>query len=268
MTPALPRVHIGVFDSGLGGLSVLRDLRQAGSQAQLSYLADSGHAPYGERDADFVVERTRRAARFLRERGAQLLVIACNTATAAAVNPLRAELASWPIVGIEPGIKPALALTRNGHIGVMATRGTLHSERFVALQAMLAAEAPDVRFHLQACVGLAQAIEQHPLHSPAVAEVIARHTAPLREAGCDVVVLGCTHYPLVAPQIQAKLAPGVQLVDTSQAVARRTAALAAELPAIAAVQPDALYTTGDPGPLQALAERWAGVRALAQRVKI
>ena len=268
MTPALPPVHIGVFDSGLGGLSVLRALRQAGGPARLSYLADSGHAPYGERDADFVIERTRRAARFLRERGAQLLVIACNTATAAAVNPLRAELGGWPIVGIEPGIKPALGMTRSGQVGVMATRGTLHSERFAALQTALLAEAPGVRFHLQACVGLAQAIEQHPLHSPAVAEVIARHTAPLREAGCDVVVLGCTHYPLVAPQIQAQLGPQVQLVDTSQAVARRTAALAAELPITETGQPDALYTTGDPAPLQALAERWAGVRALAQRVKL
>lgn len=268
MTPAPPRVHIGVFDSGLGGLSVLKALRQAVPHARLSYLADSGHAPYGERDAEFVTERTRRAARFLRERGAQLLVIACNTATAAAVNPLRAELAGWPIVGIEPGIKPALGLTRNGHVGVMATRGTLHSERFAALQATLMAEAPQLRFHMQACVGLAQAIEQHPLDSAAVAEVIARHTAPLREAGCDVVVLGCTHYPLVAPRIQANLAPGVQLVDTLQAVARRTAALAAEQPPTEAGQPDALYTTGDPARLQTLAERWAGVRALAQRVKL
>lgn len=268
MRPALPCVHIGVFDSGLGGLSVLRALREALPAAQLSYLADSGHAPYGERSAAYVAERTARAAAFLRGRGAQMLVIACNTATAAAVTELRADRPGWPIVGIEPGLKPALAMTRNGCIGVMATRGTLESPRFAALQAALAAEAPGVRFHLQPCVGLARAIELHPLHSPAVDAAIAPHAAALRAAGCDVVVLGCTHYPLVADRIQAQWDAGVPLVDTSAAVARRTAVLAAELPSEGRHGAASLYTTGDPAPLQALALRWAGVSAVAQPVDV
>lgn len=262
---ALP-VHIGVFDSGLGGLSVLKALRGSLPQARLTYFADSGHAPYGERDAAFIAERTARAARFLRAQGAQLLVIACNTATAAAVAGLRQAMPDWPIVGLEPGIKPALALTRCGDVGVMATQGTLHSARFMLLRDRLAATAPGVRFHLQACVGLAQAIEQHALDGPEIGECIQHHAAPLRAAGCDVVVLGCTHYPLVADRIQAALGDGVQLLDTADAVARRTVALAAALPA----QPHesagcTLWTTGDVSRLQQAAERWIGLQAPAHQ---
>ncbi|MCR5864925.1 MAG: glutamate racemase [Aquincola tertiaricarbonis] len=266
-TSALP-VHIGVFDSGLGGLSVLRALRHSLPAAQLSYLADSGHAPYGERDAVFVSERTARAAAFLREQGAQLLVIACNTATAAAVAGLRQAMPDWPIVGLEPGLKPALALTRRGSVGVMATQGTLCSPRFVTLKNRLAAAAPQVRIHLQACVGLARAIEQHSLHSAEVGECIERHAAPLRAAGCDVVVLGCTHYPLVAGRIQAALGQDVQLVDTADAVARRTVALATALPALQQAPGCTLWSTGDPAKLQAAAERWAGVVATAGQAPV
>lgn len=265
MIPTALPVHIGVFDSGLGGLSVLRALRHSLPQARLSYFADSGHAPYGERDAGFVANRSARAARFLQAQGAQMLVIACNTATAAAVASLRQAMPHWPIVGLEPGIKPALGLTRCGHVGVMATQGTLQSPRFVTLRNRMAAAAPGVRFHLQACVGLAQAIEQHALDGPQVGECIDQHAAPLREAGCDVVVLGCTHYPLVAGRIQAALGHGVRLVDTADAVARRTAALAAALPAQSVDAGCMLWTTGDARRLQEAAERWVGIRAPVQR---
>ncbi|MEF7614159.1 glutamate racemase [Aquincola sp. MAHUQ-54] len=268
MVPTPRPVRIGVFDSGVGGLSVLHALREAAPAAALLYVADTAHAPYGERSAGFIGERTHRIAAFLRARGAQMLVIACNTATAAAVQALRAGMPDWPVVGIEPGVKPALALTRNGQVGVMATRATLQSDRFRALLQRLAqgAHGP-VAFHLQACSGLAQAIEQHPLDSPAVKACVAEHCAPLREAGCDAVVLGCTHYPLVAHHIRAEMGPQVALVDTAQAVARRTLALAQALPPGApgtAAGSVELWSTGDPSRLEELAQRWMGLRIAAQ----
>lgn len=260
---------IGVFDSGLGGLSVLRAIRQALPQARLHYVADSGHAPYGERGDRFVQERSRHIARFLRAQGAQMLVVACNTATAAAVQLLRSEHPDCPIVGVEPGIKPAAALTGNGCIGVLATEGTLRSERF---RLLAQAHAAHVELHLQPCPGLAGAIEGGALDAPALRAIVQRCCAPLRAAGVDTVVLGCTHYPFVSRLIQAELGPEVRLVDTADAVARRTAELARfvshrpcgqaeDPPVVAGIAPTAgvqLWTTGDPALLQEVALRWLG----------
>lgn len=255
---------VGVFDSGVGGLSVLPALRAALPAARLLYVADSGHAPYGERDEGFIVARSLHIAAFLRAQGARLLVVACNTATAAAVEALRQAHGDIPLVGIEPGLKPAVALTRNGRVGVMATTGTLSSRKF---QRLLQAQPPQVRFTLQPCPGLALAIEEGDLHSAALRAVVQRHCAPLREAGCDVVVLGCTHYPFAAPLIREAL-PGVALVDTAEAVARHTAALAAARlaraadaaspagDAVGARPPLQLWSSGDPAQLGAFVRRW------------
>ena len=133
--PAAHGPRIGVFDSGVGGLSVLRALHRYLPRATLLYAADSGHAPYGERDAAYVIARSRAMTAHLLSQGAQLLVVACNTATAAAIDTLRADHPALPIVGVEPGIKPAIALTRNRRVGVMATHATLASERFRRLVA-------------------------------------------------------------------------------------------------------------------------------------
>jgi glutamate racemase len=255
MNPALPAgCCIGVFDSGVGGLSVLPSLRAALPGARLLYVADSGHAPYGERSEAFIAGRALHIAGFLRAQGAQLLVVACNTATAAAVEALRQAHPDVPIVGIEPGVKPAVALTRSGHVGVMATTGTLSSRKF---QRLLAAQPDGARIHLQPCPGLALAIERGDLQSAELQAVVRRHCAPLREAGCDVVVLGCTHYPVAAPLIREAL-PGVTLVDTAEAVARQTARLAARLPGAAetGLPPLQLWSSGDPAQLSAFTRRW------------
>lgn len=250
---------IGVFDSGVGGLSVLHALHRALPHAPLLYVADSGHAPYGERDDAHVLERSHRIARFLRERGAQMLVVACNTATAVAAPSLRAEHADWPIVGIEPGVKPAAVLTHNGHIGVMATSVTLRSARF---RRLLAAHGAHATVHLQPCPGLAHAIEGGDLGSYELAALVERHTAPLRAAACDVVVLGCTHYSYAAPLIQTALGEKVRLVDTADAVARHTATLASRLPHAPPRLDEAslrFWTSGDTARLSVLVARWLGV---------
>lgn len=254
--PTASAIRIGVFDSGLGGLSVLRSIRQRLPDARLLYVADSGHAPYGERSDDYICARSLAIAEFLFGQGAQLLVIACNTATAAAATAVRSRYPEGRIVGVEPGLKPAAAQTRNGRVGVMATTGTLRSERF---RLLAQAHAAHLDLRLQACTGLAAAIESGEVDAPAVRERVATHCAALREQAVDTVVLGCTHYPFVAHHIQAEMGPDVRLIDTSDAVARRTVALAGGLPAMpeSAVAPHArLWTTGDLGTLQDFAHRW------------
>lgn len=249
---------IGVFDSGVGGLSVLSALRRALPAAQLLYVADSAHAPYGERDEAFVVERSRHIAAFLRSRGAWLLVVACNTATAAAVHVLRAAYPQWPVVGVEPGVKPAVMASRNGRIGVMATSGTLASTKFSQL---IAAHAKGAQVHAQACPGLARAIEEGNLDAPQLLSLVRAYCAPLRAARVDTVVLGCTHYPFITRHIQAALGPGVQLVDTAEAVAQRALALSRDLHPVdtrtsTRRAKTMLWTTADVTHLQHIARSW------------
>jgi glutamate racemase len=256
-SPPSSTSRIGVFDSGVGGLSVLRALRKVLPDAELLYVADSGHAPYGERTEAFVVQRSLAIAQFLATQGAQMMVVACNTATAAAVAALRAQHPDWPIVGVEPGLKPAVARTRNGRIGVMATTGTLRSDKF---QRLMQTHGTGVTVHLQACPGLARAIEQGQLDSPALRDQVAGHCAPLREHGVDTVVLGCTHYPFAAPLIQSALGDQVVLIDTAEAVARRALDLARQLPVTAASHPGLtrMWSSGDPDQLRQFAAQWLG----------
>ncbi|HNB46371.1 MAG TPA: glutamate racemase [Burkholderiaceae bacterium] len=261
MTSATNSPHspcIGVFDSGLGGLSVLRAVRRLLPQARLLYVADSGFAPYGEREATFVRQRSLTIAQFLRRQGAQMLVVACNTATAAAVQDLRERFTGWPIVGVEPGVKPAGASTRNGRIGVLATEGTLRSGRF---QLLAQAHAAHVQLYLQPCPGLAAAIEHGDLDAPELLDTVERCCQPLRAAAVDTVVLGCTHYPFVAHHIQAALGPSVRLIDTAEAVARRTSQLLPNSPGPrrtppAHDEPVRLWTTGDAALLSEVTRRW------------
>ena len=255
---------IGVFDSGIGGLSVLRALHRHLPHSQLLYVADSGFAPYGERDEGYVIERSRVLTAHLLREGAQLIVVACNTATAAAVRALREEHADVQFVGVEPGIKPAIALSRSGRIGVMATRGTLASDKF---RRLVSSHAQGAQLHLQACAGLAHAIEAGDANSAEVLALVDRYTAPLREADVDTVVLGCTHYPFVAQHIQKALGAEVRLVDTADAVARRAQQLATSLQAATDAVPRQtarLWTTGDLSTLQSVAGRWLDFEAETQ----
>jgi glutamate racemase len=249
--------RIGVFDSGVGGLSVLRALHARLRGVDLHYLADSANAPYGEREGAQVLQRSMRIAEHLLGQGAQLLVVACNTATAVAAAALRERWPGVPIVGVEPGLKPALALTRNGRIGVMATAMTLRSDKF---QRLMASVTPHRSVHLRACDGLAVAIERGDLDDPVLLALVEAHCAPLRDAGVDCVVLGCTHYPFVAHHIQAALGAQVQLVDTAWAVAQQAERLLGAIcsPASepAAVADALLETTADAATLTSLANAW------------
>jgi len=208
---------IAVFDSGLGGLTVLRALRARLPQEDFFYFADTRFLPYGDRPESFLKERGVLIARAIEARGAKALVIACNTATAAAAEAIRAAI-KLPVVALEPGVKPAVALTKSGVIGVLATTRTLHSERF---QRLVGQHAAGYRVIAQACPGLAEAIEQGGAESLPVAALLDGFVAPLAAAGADVVVLGCTHYPLVAEAIAARLPAGVTLLDTGEPVARQ-----------------------------------------------
>lgn len=250
---------IGIFDSGVGGLSVLRELRKEWPGARVHYVADSGHAPYGERSEAHVLARSRAVASHLIEGGASIVVIACNTATAVAAQSLREAWPGMPIVGVEPGIKPALAATRNGRVGVMATRGTLNSEKFGRLVATLATGEP---LHLRACDGLATAIEQGSLDAPDVLALVEHHCRPLREAGVDTVVLGCTHYAFARSQIQAALGPDVQIIDTAAAVAQHVARIGHQTGLVtcmgAHAAPPWLQTTGNAERLSRIAGAWLG----------
>ncbi|MES2686869.1 MAG: glutamate racemase [Pseudomonadota bacterium] len=255
---------VGVFDSGLGGLSVLQALRAELPQQDFIYIADSGHAPYGERDAAHVIARSRAITTHLLDQGVQALVVACNTATAAAIDVLRADHPHLPIIGVEPALKPAAALSQTRRIGVMATRGTLASSRFRALLASLSGQA---EFVLQPCDGLAEAIERSAGRPENATELIAscsRHTGAMGQFGLkpgemDTLVLGCTHYPFAGAALRTLLGPEVNFVDTGAPVARQTRL---RLPAASSggitegSGQIRLFSTGQPGTLQTAVQRW------------
>ncbi len=265
---AAPRpVRIGIFDSGVGGLSVMQAIRARLPHAELLYAADTGYAPYGDRSEEFLCDRSERIARFLCEQGAQMIVVACNTATAAAVARLRAASPALPLVGVEPGVKPAVALSAARRIGVLATTRTLASEKF---RRLAEAHADGATLVLQPCPGLADAIEAADARGSGLDVLVERYCAPLRDAGVDVAVLGCTHY-VFARDLFERALPGVQLVDTADAVARQTARFATELVERGQADADASFepalrawSSGSPQVLAAFAQRWLGLRVDVQ----
>ena len=221
---------IGVFDSGVGGLSVLRHIRAQLPREHLLYFADAAFAPYGDKPEQAVAERSLAIAGFLVAQGAKALVVACNTATVAAIKLLRAHYPGMPIVGVEPGLKPGAAASRNGMVGVLATDGTLAGEKFQLLLEQIS-QSSNAQFLLQGCTGLASQIELGELDSDATAAMLARYITPLLDQGADTLVLGCTHYPLVQAAIEHLIANTtpreIVLVDTGEAVARQLARLLA-----------------------------------------
>lgn len=257
---------IGVFDSGLGGLSVLRAIRSHLPQADLLYVADSGYAPYGEKSDEFIGERSEHICRFLMSQGAEVIVVACNTATAAAVHHLRQRWPGMPVVGVEPGVKPAVAQSRQQRVGVLATPFTLQSQKF---QTLIERHGGQAHIVLQPCPGLAREIEQGQLDSAPLRELVQRFSQPLIDAGVDTAVLGCTHYPFVAPLFQQALGDGVRIIDTAEAVSRQTARLVQELPTSHPARQGTsdgttrLWSSADPALLSQVAHAWLGLKTQA-----
>jgi glutamate racemase len=267
---------IGVFDSGIGGLSVLRSLQRELPNERFVYLADSANAPYGEKNEAFIRQRTHAIAEYLlAQHHIKALVVACNTATAATIHELRERHPALPLVGLEPALKPALALSRTRQIGVMATRGTVGSDKFARLLASVQNEA---HFEVQACNGLALAIEQSTLPDQTsvaqaqITRLLQTYTRAMGRFGSapgeiDTLVLGCTHYVFVENALRQLLGPHVQLVSTGEPVARQTQRLLAAAKLLNASPPTGqrssiqLLTTGDLQGLQAAAQRWLGLSA-------
>ncbi|WP_338526241.1 glutamate racemase [Pseudomonas batumici] len=209
---------VAVFDSGVGGLSVLKEIQALLPNESILYFADCGHIPYGEKSPAYIRRRCEVIAGFLREQGAKALVIACNTATVAGAADLRQLYPDWPLVAMEPAVKPAAAATRSGVVGVLATTGTLQSAKFAAL---LDRFANDVRVITQPCPGLVEMIEDGDLHSDALRQLLRSYVEPLLEAGCDTLILGCTHYPFLKPMLLEMIPASISLIDTGAAVARQ-----------------------------------------------
>ena len=210
---------VGVYDSGVGGVSVLRALRRRLPGAAFVYVADSGYAPYGDRDPAWVRARAQAVGDFLVARGARALVLACNTASVVAASALRERL-TVPIVAMEPAIKPAATHTRSGVVLVLATRTTVHSESVARL---VREHGQGAEILLQPCPGLVERIERGALDDAGTQAMLADYLGPGLARGADTIVLGCTHYPFVAPAIARLAGPGVRIIEPSDAVAAQLA---------------------------------------------
>ncbi len=296
LQPEESRGPIGVFDSGVGGLSVLRQLLRQLPHEDVVYLADSAWAPYGERSPTQIEARSLQIADYLqRQHRIKALVVACNTATSQAVQQLRSRWPQLPLVGVEPAIKPAVALSRTGHVGIMATRATVQSAKFARLVHEWGGAC---QVHVQACDGLALAIEnalegQSNPDGQTVRSLCQRYTDALRSAaieaggmeqpvgstgraaglgGIDVLVLGCTHYPFAGEVLQQIVGDTVQLLEPGEPVARQTHRLLLQHGLLQSPAPDAhtdmgtgaltLLATSSPQRLQRAAQQWLGISAV------
>jgi glutamate racemase len=248
---------IGVFDSGVGGLTVLRELHARLPEAELTYIGDVSHAPYGEHSAQRVRARCEHLVAHLVDRGAGLVVVACNTATAAVLEALRARWPDVAFVGVEPGIRPAAQRTRSGRIAVLATSVTAGSAR---LRALIQRHAAHLHVHVHPCPGLATAIEHGAADWAALAPTLAPACDAVRASGADTVVLGCTHYPLISRVLRRALPPGTALIDTAPAVAARAAALWA--PTAAGPRGVRVLSTGATAAMRRVLSRCEGLESV------
>lgn len=208
-----------MLDSGVGGLSVLTHLRHALPNEHFLYFADQVHIPYGPRDPDEVRGFTAGITRFLLRLGAKLIVVACNTASAASLENLRETFPDVPFVGMEPAVKPAALTTRSGKVGVLATPSTLNSHRYAGLMARFAG---GIQVYEDPCVGLVQLIEAGALDTPKTRQLLEGAVYPMLADGVDTLVLGCTHYPFIYPLLREIAGEGVAIIDPAPAVARHT----------------------------------------------
>ncbi len=237
---------IGVFDSGVGGLSVLREIRRALPAETLCYVADSAHAPYGERSVAYIEARSRHIIGFLQAQGAKAVVVACNTVTGLVIGHLRAAFPGLPLIAIEPAVKPAAQSTHSGVIGLLATVWRVASP---GLQRLLQLHASGRQVLLQACPGWVERVERGELDGAETEAAVAQFLRPLLAQGADTLVLGCTHYPFLAPLIRRLAGPAVQVLDPAPAVARE---LARRLAALDLLNPatevgrEQFWTSADP----------------------
>ncbi|WP_153108844.1 glutamate racemase [Propionivibrio limicola] len=253
---------IGVFDSGLGGLSVLAAIARSLPLTDLVYFADTAHVPYGDRDDTFIRQRVLRIGHHLADSGCRQIVVACNTATAAAVAVLRESLPEIPVVGIEPGVKPAVAASKSGRIAVLTTPSTARSERLARL---IRQHAKNTHVDVLPCPGWATRVETLNLSDADFAAAARRHLEPALEAGADQIVLGCTHYSFLSPVLEPIATGRAALVDVANAVARQCVRLAhssqgasGRLTLLASAHPERLQASFPVLGLSHLAPRLAG----------
>lgn len=259
---------IGIFDSGLGGLSVLATIAQTLPQADLVYLADTAHVPYGDKDDNFIRNRVLKIGRYLVDRGCTLIVVACNTATAAAVASLRDALPDIPVVGVEPGVKPAVCASKSGRIAVLTTPSTARSDR---LSRLIRQHSGNTKVDVMPCPGWATKVETLHLDDPDFSETARLHLAPVLDAGADQIVLGCTHYAFLIPVLEPIVTGRATLVDVADAVARQCERLAGasaqgqgKLTLLATAQPERLNAALPALGLNRLIMRLSGPAGLAQ----
>jgi len=271
--------QIGIFDSGLGGLSVWREIVRQWRDFKTVYVADQIHIPYGPRDPAEILDFARGITRFLLAQGCDIIVVACNAASAASLATLRLDWPQVPFVGMEPAVKPAVAVSRTRVAAVLATPATLQGALFATTVERFASDVQIVR---QVCPGLVEQIESGDVDGPRTRALLQEFLAPSLRAGADTIVLACTHYPFVRHTIEALAGPGITVIDPAPAVARQVGRVAgARLPAggagadagaesplgSSAAQHSAFYTTGQPAAFDAVASRLVGLPLHAQRLR-
>ena len=258
---------IGIFDSGVGGISVLRAIRQQMPEESVIYFGDQGHIPYGPRPMEQIRDFSEEITRFLLRQGAKLIVVACNTASAAALKHLREKFPTVQFVGMEPAVKPAAEYTQTGRVGVLATPATFQGALYASVVERF---ANGVELFQHTCPGLVQQIEQGKLNGETTRQILEAALTPMLEKDIDTVVLGCTHYPFVIPLIQQIVGTDVRVIDPAPAVAKQTERLleASGLQNTSGTQGHVtLYTSGDPDALRSLLPVLLGGPGDVQRVE-
>lgn len=258
---------VGIFDSGVGGLSVLRAIRQQLPHEAIIYLADQAHVPYGSRSLEEVRQFAMGITRYLLSQGAKIIVVACNTASAAALHDLRRAFPEVPFVGMEPAVKPAVESTRSGVVGVLATPATFQGALYASVVERFAHE---VTLLQDTCPGLVAQIEAGRLNSPETRAILEKALLPMLAQGVDTVVLGCTHYPFVIPLIQQIAGSGVRVIDPAPAVARQVGRVleghglmrSAKEPG----SPPRFFTTGEPRQMRVMLPKLLGEDGAVERL--
>ncbi len=258
---------IGIFDSGVGGLSVFREVQNQFPGEDLIYIADQAHVPYGIRSKGEVLDYSEGIVRFLIQKRVKLIIIACNTASAVALAELRRTYASLPFVGMEPAVKPAAEETSTGVVGVLATPATFQGDLYASTVERF---AKGVKILQDTCPGLVEQIESGDLSSRATREILEKALEPMIEAGVDEVVMGCTHYPFVIPQIREIVGSEIRVIDPAPAVARQAGRLLEEFDLFA--QENKLgrihfFTSGSPDQLARLISELLGISAAVSQVE-
>lgn len=262
MASATPADPIGVYDSGIGGLSVLRAIRELLPSERLIYVADTAYVPYGEKSRHAVIARALAITAYFLSRRAKAIAVPCNTATAAAINLLRERYPQLPIIGVEPAVKPAARLTRSGVIGVLATTGTLNSPRFRTLTQR---EAPQATVLMRPCPEWVLATERGVVSGPGAQALVAPAVRELLDQGADVLVLGCTHFPFLRDAITACAGEHVPVLETGTAVARQLERQlqTRQLLASSGEGASEFFASGDPQALAQVAGQLLGERVHA-----